>query len=187
MPRWLLPLSRRGSLLNAASLLPEAAAHMTQRGFQESRASAGSVCPSVVCSSVASGRLSQEERGKKREEKNPPPPTEQPLKHNKAGAAAKSQEPLLSNAHRALGRPVPQSGCRAGGLAQHRMPSDQSQGRLSSMGAAMGQAVTGAPQPGRHHSPMHGHFAKHSCKPRADVPSEPNLSSRVPKDPSLTA
>lgn len=128
------------------------------------------------------------ERGKKkREEKNPPPPAEQPLDHNKAGAAAKSREPLLSNAHRALGRPLPQSGRRARGWAQRRAPREQSQGQLSPMGAAVGQAGTGAPQPGRHRSPMHGHFAKHSCSPRAGVPSELNLSSRVPTDPWLAA
>lgn len=95
-----------------------------ERLFRRAESPAASVCLSLVCSSITSGRLS-EEKGKKT---TLPPPAEQPLNQNKAGAAAKSWEALLFNAqHPPAGPASPRvpgagagarcghcGGCRAG-------------------------------------------------------------------------
>lgn len=83
-----------------------------ERLFRRAESPAASVCLSLVCSSITSGRLS-EEKGKKT---TLPPPAEQPLNQNKAGAAAKSWEALLFNAqHPPAGPASPECQERAQG------------------------------------------------------------------------
>lgn len=95
MHRWLPPpLPQRDTDESTLLAAQNRSTRDPERLFRRAESPAASVCLSLVCSSITSGR-SSEEKGKK---KTLPPPAEQPLNQNKAGAAAKSWEALLFNA-----------------------------------------------------------------------------------------